>query len=279
VIIDSHQHFWSIARGDYGWLTPNLCTLYRDFGPPDIEPLLHAQGIDGTVLVQAAPTEAETRHLLKLAESAEFVRGVVGWVDFEGEQAQQRIIDLSEHPKMVGLRPMIQDIKDDRWMLKETLKPAFRTLIEQDLVFDALTLPKHLPYLRQLIAEFPSMSVVIDHGSKPDIASRELKPWSSNMRLIARESRSYVKLSGLVTEASENWTIEDLKPYVHHLLECFGPERIIWGSDWPVCTLASSYERWFDVTTDLLIDLTSTERASVMGGNAINIYKLDTTTS
>jgi len=279
VIIDSHQHFWSIARGDYGWLTPNLCTLYRDFGPPDIEPLLHAQGIDGTVLVQAAPTEAETRYLLKLAESAEFVRGVVGWVDFEGEQTQQRIIDLSEHPKMVGLRPMIQDIEDDRWMLKETLKTTFRTLIEQDLVFDALTLPKHLPYLRQLIAEFPSMSVVIDHGSKPDIASRELKHWSSNMRLIARESKSYVKLSGLVTEASENWTIEDLKPYVHHLLDCFGPERIIWGSDWPVCTLASSYERWFDVTTDLLIDLTSTERASVMGGNAINIYKLDTTTS
>jgi len=133
--------------------------------------------------------------------------------------------------------------------------------------------------LMKLLGRYPTMPVVIDHGSKPEIATHQFEDWSSNIRLIARESTAYVKLSGLVTEASAEWSIEDLKPYVNHLLDCFGPGRIIWGSDWPVCTLASSYKKWFDVTTELLIDLTSEERALVMGGNAINIYKLDKTAS
>jgi len=256
-----------------------LTTLYRDFNPSDLVPHLDLHGIDGTVLVQAAPTEAETHYLLNLAEKYPFVLGVVGWVDFECPYASESVATLAEQSHLVGLRPMIQDIKDDVWMLKKTLDATYSALIEQNLVFDALTLPKHLPHLIKLLDRYPTMSVVIDHGSKPNIATHEFKDWSSDMRLIARESTASVKLSGLVTEAAVDWSIEDLKPYANHLLDCFGPARIIWGSDWPVCTLASTYKRWIDVTTELLINLTSKERDLVMGRNAINIYKLDKTPS
>ncbi|WP_170334486.1 amidohydrolase family protein [Ruegeria arenilitoris] len=272
--IDAHQHFWVLARGDYGWLTPELGAIYRDFTPEDIAPLLCAAEIDGTVLVQAAPTLAETEYMLSLADQNAFIKGVVGWVDFEAVDASAQIAALATHPALVGLRPMIQDIADPLWMLGGTLTPAFEAIQRHDLTFDALTLPQHLGPLRQFLELRPDMRVIIDHGSKPLIKDAIMGDWSENMAALARETSAWCKLSGLVTEAVADWTIKDLRPYVDHLLNTFGPSRLIWGSDWPVCTLACSYQRWLETTDMLLSQLSNAERQAIMGGNAARAYNL-----
>ena len=273
--IDAHQHFWELNRGDYGWLSPNLGAIYRDFLPDDLEPLISRHDISGTILVQAAPTVAETDFLLKLAERAPFIKGVVGWVDFESPNAPSEIFRLVEHPALVGLRPMIQDISDIDWMLSSRLKPAFNALVKADLTFDALTLPSHLINLFQLLSDHYEMRTVIDHGSKPQIRNQQYSDWAKNIKRIASDTKAFCKLSGLVTEAGPNWTVNDLKPYVSHLLNTFGPHRLIWGSDWPVCTLAASYDRWIEVTHNLLDHLSKEDRLAIMGGNARTAYKLD----
>ena len=271
--IDAHQHFWEVARGDYGWLTPDLGAIYRDFGPDDLAPLLRAEDIDGTVLVQAAPTVAETEYMLSIAEKTPFVLGVVGWVDFEAADAPDTIARLARDPALKGLRPMIQDIADDDWMLRPGLDAAFRALIDADLTFDALTLPRHLPNLLTLLKRYPEMRVVIDHASKPEIEAGRLDPWRDNMAALAATS-AFVKLSGLVTEAGSDWTTDHLRPVSDHLLGTFTPSRMIWGSDWPVCTLASSYADWCQSSRALLSGLSETQRAAIMGGNAVSAYRL-----
>ncbi len=271
---DAHQHFWALSRGDYGWLTPDLATIYRDFGPTDLAPLLDAAGIEGTVLVQAAPTLAETEYMLSLADQTPFIKGVVGWVDFDADDAPSRMGALAANPVLVGLRPMIQDIADPEWMIKDSLTPAFEALQQNDLTFDALTLPQHLAPLSQLLDRHPDLRTVIDHGSKPLIRDGVIDGWAQDMSALARNTKAYCKLSGLVTEAAESWSIEDLRPYVQLLLDTFGPSRLIWGSDWPVCTLASSYERWLETTDTLLGALSETERNAVLGDNAARAYKL-----
>lgn len=272
--IDAHQHFWALARGDYGWLTPELEPIYRDFAPDDLYPLLKAAEIDGTVLVQAAPTVAETEYMLSLADQTSYIKGVVGWVDFEAPNAPAQITALAAHPALVGLRPMIQDIADPLWMLGDALTPAFSELQAHNLTFDALTLPRHLGPLRELLARHPDMRVVIDHGSKPLIREAIMSNWADDMATLASETNAWCKLSGLVTEAASDWTVENLRPYVDHLLSTFGPSRLIWGSDWPVCTLVSSYERWLETTHTLLSQLSSSERDAIMGGNAAQAYNL-----
>ncbi|EEE35703.1 hydrolase [Rhodobacteraceae bacterium KLH11] len=272
--IDAHQHFWALARGDYGWLTPDLGAIYRDFAPNDLAPLLAAAGIDGTILVQAAPTVAETNYMLSLAEQTAFIKGVVGWVDFEASDAPAQIATLASRPALVGLRPMIQDIADPLWMLGDALTPAFDALQQHGLTFDALTLPHHLGPLRALLARHPEMRVVIDHGSKPLIRDAIMRDWADDMTALAHETNAWCKLSGLVTEAKADWAVDDLRPYVDHLLNSFGPSRLIWGSDWPVCTLTSSYERWLETTDVLLSQLSNDERQAVMGGNAARAYNL-----
>jgi len=274
VRLDAHQHFWALARGDYGWLTPELETLYRDFQPSDLSPLLQAESVEGTILVQAAPTLAETEYMLDLAASHEFIKGVVGWVDFAGESVRDQIAGLAKNPKLVGLRPMIQDIKDDDWMLRDDLSPAFKSLIAHDLTFDALTFPRHLKNLRELLIRFPGLRVVIDHGSKPNIAEKEFQPWADDMAALGAETCAFVKLSGLVTEAGADWTVDDLRPFVDHLLEHFGATRMIWGSDWPVCTLASTYQDWCRATDQLLAALDDIARSAVLGRNAVRAYRL-----
>ena len=219
--IDAHQHFWTLARGDYGWLTPDLAPIYRDFGPADLAPLLDEAGIDGTILVQAAPTVAETQFLLSIAEETPFVKGVVGWVDFEAPDAPDRIAALATHPALVGLRPMIQDIADPDWMLRDGLTPAFEALQRHELTFDALTLPRHLGPLRALLARHPRMRVVIDHGSKPPIRDRAIDDWARDIAGLAADTAAFCKLSGLVTEAPSGWSVEDLGPYVDHCLCIF----------------------------------------------------------
>lgn len=272
--IDSHQHFWRLARGDYGWLTPELAAIYRDFGPDDLTPLLEAAGIAGTVLVQAAPTDDETDFMLDLASRYSFIEGVVGWVDFEAGTAPGRIAALARQPKLKGLRPMIQDISDTDWMLRAELGPAYEAMIAHDLVFDALVLPRHLENVLKLQHRYPDMRIVVDHCAKPEIAEGAFDVWAAGMTAIARENTAYCKLSGLVTQAGKNWTAEQLRPYSDHVLSVFGARRIIWGSDWPVCTLAATYAQWIEATDALLAGLDPDERAAILGGNAIEAYGL-----
>jgi L-fuconolactonase len=270
-MIDAHQHFWRLERGDYGWLTPALQPLYRDYLPADLVPALQRTGVRSTILVQAAPTVAETRYLLELAHANDFIAGVVGWADFEDAHVADTIHDLAADDKLVGLRPMIQDIADTTWMLDARLAPAYEAMIDHDLVFDALVLPRHLPALRELIARYPELHVVLDHGAKPPLKSGDLGSWKREITALAAGSAIVCKLSGLVTEAGSADPAR-LRAAVDHLLECFGPERLIWGSDWPVCELVCSYDEWRATCGTLLASLSDAQRAFIHSATARKTY-------
>lgn len=272
--IDAHQHFWTVARGDYFWLTPELEPLYRDFGAADLMPLMQQSGIGATILVQAAPTLGETRFMLEIADENPWVAGVVGWVDFESPSATDDIAMLAENPKLVGIRPMIQDIPDDDWMLRPDLDPAFLALEESGLVFDALVFPRHLKNLSKRLAQHPKLHVVIDHCAKPRIAEGLFESWAEDMARLATETHAYCKVSGLVTEAGKDWQVNDLKPYFDHVAEQFGTSRLVWGSDWPVATLAASYGAWAEAAETLAADFSGREREALFGGNAVSLYGL-----
>jgi L-fuconolactonase len=272
MIIDSHQHFWKPARADYGWLTPELETLYHDFLPADLQPLLEKCGVEKTILVQAAPTEAETGFMLELARENEFIAGVVGWTDFESPDVNSNIARLAEDPLLVGLRPMVQDLPDDNWLALPSLAPAFEAMIEHDLVFDALLLPRHIKRLFPVLEHHPDLRVVVDHAAKPTLKTGVTKDWFDDIAAVAKHADVRCKLSGLVTEARPDWTAGDLVPVVDHLLLHFGADRIIWGSDWPVLTLAGSYEKWWKTAQSLVSTLPESDRAAIFGGNAANLY-------
>ena len=270
--IDSHQHYWSLARGDYGWLTPALAPIHRDFGPDDLAPLLEQAGIDRTILVQAAPTEAETRFMLEIARKTVHVAGVVGWVDCDAEDAPARIAAMARDALLVGLRPMIHDIPDPDWMLSARVGHALGAIEAEGLVFDALVRPRHLARLLVLADRHPALPIVIDHAAKPFIRDGLLDPWRADMAALAARPNVMVKLSGLATEAAPGWQAADLLPYVTHLLATFGPARILWGSDWPVLNLAGDYLGWAQAARSLLAALGADEREAIFGGNAARIY-------
>lgn len=270
--IDAHHHLWTLARGDYGWLTPELAPIYRDFRLSDLAPHLSAAGIDGTILVQAAPTEAETMFLLNVAETAEVVRGVVGWTDFDAAAGVARIEALAAWNLLVGLRPMVQDIADDDWLLGTALPPLLTAMARNGLVFDALVLPRHLPRLLRVVGRHPDLQFVLDHCGKPPLATGEIARWQRDIALLAEHSNIVCKLSGLVMEAAPDWQIADLRQAVNHVVTCFGPRRMLWGSDWPVVNLAGGYAKWLAAAETLLADLAPQEKADVFGGNAARIY-------
>jgi L-fuconolactonase len=273
--IDAHQHFWRLARGDYGWLTPALAPLYRDFEPADLVPHLEILAISRAITVQAAPTVAETRFLLDLADATPWIAGVVGWVDFESETAASEIDALREHPKLVGVRPMIQDLPDPEWMLRPDVAPAFAALERSGLRFDALVRPEHLGPLRRLLGRYPGLATIVDHAAKPPIAAGKFEPWASDLSRIATETGAWCKLSGLVTEAEPDWKVDSLRRTVDHLLESFGSERLAWGSDWPVVELAGGYAAWRAASLELLAGLAPDERSAILGGNAVRFYGLE----
>jgi L-fuconolactonase len=273
VRIDAHHHFWELARGDYGWLTPALAPIYRDFGPGDLAPLLQARGIDKTILVQAAPTFAETLYLLQLAERTPVVAGVVGWIDFDAADAGQTIAGVAaDHPLLVGLRPMLHDIADEDWLLRPNLAAVFDAMAEHGLVFDALARPQHLPRVQTICERHPNLTVVVDHIAKPLIREQRLDPWRADLAGVARCANTVCKLSGIATEAAPDWTVTDIKPYVDHVLAAFGPQRLLWGSDWPVVDLAGGYARWWDAAQTLLAPLDAAARDVILGGTAARIY-------
>jgi L-fuconolactonase len=273
-MIDAHHHFWDPQRGDYDWLTPDMTAFWRVFGPQDLAPPLARCNVQGTVLVQAAPTEAECDYMLGIAEQTPWVLGVVGWLDLRSAQAPKRIMERAAHRKFVGVRPMLQDLPDVSWIAQEEIEPAFRALIAADLTFDALIRVGQVSHIAALAECYPDLAIVIDHAAKPDIAGSETKHWSAAMRKLAGYPNVVCKLSGLLTEADVDAATEDLQFYIDTLLQTFGPERLLWGSDWPVLTAAADYDTWMSMTHQLLSALSGDARADVMGRNAIAFYGL-----
>ena len=249
--IDTHQHFWKLDRGDYDWLTPDLAPLYRDFLPADLEPLLRENEVVGTILVQAAATVAETEFMLSLADRHDWILGVVGWVDFDSPKAPATIARLCKHPKLVGLRPMIQDIPDDDWMLRDTLRPAINAMITHDLTFDALVMPRHLRSFDLFLTRYPDLRAVVNHGAKPEIRNDGFEPWATDLRTIAGHNNVFCKISGLATEAGASAKPGDLSRYIAHIADVFHPSRMLFGSDWPVMTLATGYTDWVSLISEL----------------------------
>lgn len=277
--IDAHQHFWRIADEGRSWPPPGLGALYRDFLPPDLAPLLARHGIERTLLVQSLPDEDDTQFMLDLAWRHRFIGGVVGWVDMKGADAPQRIAALACDPLLKGLRPMLQDLDDDAWIDDAALAPAVQAMLDHALVFDALVLPRHLEALLRFAERFPALPVVIDHGAKPGIRADGLADglttWRRGLARLAALPSVHCKLSGLVTEAGPGWRIEDLRPCVDCILALFGPERVIWGSDWPVLHLAADYAAWIAASEALLDGLDYAARGAIFGGNAQRLYRID----
>lgn len=272
MIVDAHFHCWQLARGDYGWLTPALAPIYRDVRIEDWQAQAGPRGVTGGVLVQAAPTQAETEFLLQQARAHPVVMGVVGWVDLLAADAAGRVRQLAREPLLKGLRPMLQDIPAERWILQPRLGPALEAMAECGLVFDALVKAEHLPHILELIRRHPALRVVIDHAAKPGIAQGQWQPWADELARIAAETSAMCKLSGLFTEAERPLRAGSVRRWSAHVLASFGPERVIWGSDWPVLELAASYGTWWDETQVLLAGLAASARAAVLGGNAMRLY-------
>ncbi len=272
-MIDAHVHYWRVDRGDYDWLTPDQ-PIFRDFLPPDAAPLFDAAGIDGIVLVQAAATEAETRFMLSLGEADPRVRGVVGWIDMMAPDAPDRLADLARNPLLRGIRPMWQDIAEDEWLLRPKQDAAYRAVVELGLTFDALARVRHLAHLPRLIERHPDLPIVIDHAAKPEIAAGRYAEWRDGMAALASFPHVRCKFSGLVTEAPPGATLDAIRPYADTLLELFGPQRLIFGSDWPVLTTRQDYATWWDWSHRLTAQLPQPDRDAVFGQNAVTFYGL-----
>jgi len=272
--IDAHQHYWKLSRGDYGWLTPDMGLLYRDYLPADLEPILERHRIDKTVLVQAAPTVAETDYMLSLAAKHDSIGGVVGWLDMGDPGFPRLFEEYRQEPAFVGIRPMLHDLSDDAWVIQPLVLENLRVLADHDFPFDFLVRPQHLPHVLQVLERVPNLRAVIDHIAKPRIKDQVLEPWGAQISAIARYENIHCKLSGMVTEADHaNWTPADLKPYIDHTVNCFGLERVMFGSDWPVSLLASPYDRVIGALEEVLAPaLDEDSMAHVFGGNAARFY-------
>jgi L-fuconolactonase len=270
--IDAHQHYWRIDRGDYFWMGPHVQSIFRDFMPEDLAGELAKAGVAKTVVVQAADTVAETEFLLDLAASNDSIAAVVGWVDVMADDAVATLKRLSGSGKLKSIRPMLQDIEDTFYILQPQAIGTLAALPGLGLVFDALLQPRHLPVIAALADRLPDLSIVVDHCAKPFIAKGVMEPWKSDIAALALRPNVYLKLSGLLTETAPGTGQEAIAPYAAHALSCFGPERTMFGSDWPVLTLASDYQDWFRMAEALTGHLTPEEKDAVFGGTAARFY-------
>ena len=285
--IDAHQHFWQLARGDYGWLRaddPGVAPLVRDFLPDALAPMLRTHGVARTVLVQAAESVAETEFMLGLAAANDFIGGVVDWVDLAHADAATTLARLAADERLKSVRPMLQDLPADDWILQAPRPEALRALQRLGLRFDALVRPRQLAALARFARARPELPIVIDHAAKPPLAAawndEAMAAWRRDMAALAALPQVCCKVSGLLTElapsdrASPTRATERLRPVVDALLAWFGPRRLMWGSDWPVLTLAASYADWVSVSDELLVPLSAGERAQVLHGSAQRFYGL-----
>ena len=277
MVIDAHHHFWDPARASYPWMTDALAPIRRRFGPEDLEPLLAANGIDRTVLVQTRSSLDETREFLATAAGHDFIAGVVGWVDLTADVAKQ-IAALQAGPggkKLVGIRHQVHDEADPEWLGKKDVRRGIAAVGKAGLAYDILVRARELPAALALVKALPDMRFVIDHIAKPPIASGATSEWAAGLKPLAAFPNVFIKLSGMVTEADwKRWTVRDITPYVQRVLEWFGPERCVFGSDWPVCLVAASYARVIDACGQAIGDLPVDERERIFGGNAAVLYRL-----
>ncbi len=276
-MIDAHHHFWDPARASYPWMTDALAPIRRRFGPEDMEPLLAANGIDRTVLVQTRSSIDETREFLATAAQHDFIAGVVGWVDLTADVAKQ-IASLQAGPggsKLVGVRHQVHDESDPEWLARKDVRRGIAAVGKVGLAYDILVKTRELPAALALVRAIPDMRFVIDHIAKPPIASGAIDEWAAALKPLAAEPNVFVKLSGMVTEADwKHWTVREITPYVQRVLEWFGPERCVFGSDWPVCLVAASYAHMIDACGQAIGDLPTADRERIFGGNAATLYRL-----
>ena len=272
--IDAHQHFWIYNRREYDWIDEAMASIRRDFLPADLKPQLETNGFQGSVLVQVRQTLEETSWLLELAENNPFILGVVGWVDLRSPRLRAELEFFAGKSKLVGIRHIVQGESDD-FLLQADFLRGISTLEEFDLSYDILIYTKHLPIAAEFVRRFPRQPFVLDHQAKPPIKSGAVDAWARGMRELASFPNVYAKLSGLVTEADwQAWKPEDLRPYLDVAFECFGPRRLMIGSDWPVCTVSASYARVVNLVKDYLSAYAAEERQAVMGGTATKFWRL-----
>ena len=274
--IDAHQHFWHYDPVEYEWIDGSMAALRRDFLPADLEPELRAAGFDACVAVQARQTLEETRWLLELADGHPFIAGVVGWADLQAPDLRAQLEPFAGRPKLVGLRHIVQAEPDDRFLLQPEFLRGVAALRDFGLAYDILIYPRHLPAAVEFAQRLEGHRLVLDHLAKPDIRGREIQEWRRHLRALAACGHVMAKLSGLVTEADGRaWTPEGMRPYLDVAFECFGYERLMIGSDWPVCTVAADYGRTMRVVTDYMRGRPSREQEAVLGGNAERLWQLD----
>ena len=273
-IVDTHQHYWDLVRFSYPWMSPELGILLQDYLPSDLKPILERNGVHKTVVVQALSSPAETDWLLELAAQFDFIAGVVGWADLTAPGLGQTLDRLMLNPRFKGLRHQVQDEPDDAWILRGDVQRGLGELARRNLPYDLLLHPRHLPLVPQVAEQHPDLRLVIDHLAKPPIAQGRLEPWATDLRQAALWPNVYCKLSGMATEAGAGWVDADLAPYVKVAVEAFGHERLMFGSDWPVCLIAGSYERVIGALRRALGPLSAEDEARMFGGNAIEVYRL-----
>ena len=270
--LDSHQHFWRYSAAEYPWMQP-AWPIRRDFLPPDLQPLLAAAGLDGSIAVQARQSLEENRFLLALADEHPLVKGVVGWVDLRSDRVEEHLAEFAKHPRFVGVRHVVQDEPDDNFMLGAEFLRGIGKLKQFDLTYDILIFPKQLPAAIRLVECFPDQPFVIDHIAKPSIKDGALSPWRELIRELAKAPNVLCKVSGMVTEANwTGWRADDFRPYLDVVFEAFSVERLMYGSDWPVALLAGRYEKIFSLARAYITSLPTAAREGFLGGNAARFY-------
>lgn len=274
-IVDSHQHFWDLGRFQYEWMPPGPSVLRRNYMPQDMVPLLERNSISSTVLVQAHQSVEEARFLLDLAETHDFIGGVVAWVDLTSRDVGRVLDELTRRPKLVGIRHQVESDPDDAWLSREAAIRGLKEVAARGLAYDLLVRPRHLKYIPPLAERVPDLRMVVDHIAKPLIAQQVMEPWASDMAAVAAIPSIYCKVSGMVTEADHRrWRTQDLRPYVAHVVSLFGFDRLMWGSDWPVCLLAATYDQVLQSALEAIGPMAQEDRAKLLGRNAIEFYRL-----
>jgi Predicted metal-dependent hydrolase of the TIM-barrel fold len=274
--IDSHQHFWIYNEQDYDWMSEQHKAIQIDCLPEHLKPLLQQNGFNGSIAVQARQSHQETEWLLSLAEQYSEIKGVVGWLDLCSPDIEQQLDKYGKNPLLKGVRHVVHDEPDDRFLLREDFMNGIASLEKYGLTYDLLLFPKHLPYAAELAEKFPNQPFVLDHIAKPDIAGKGFHPWAQDLAQLAAHPNVYCKLSGIVTEAVwGKWTEEDFTVYLDTVTSCFGIDRVMIGSDWPVCTLSGTYEQTMNIVKHYVEALPNEERSLVLGGNCAKFYRIE----
>jgi L-fuconolactonase len=274
--IDAHQHYWQFDPVRDSWITGEMSVIQRDFMPADLLPALQQNGIDGTVLVQTCHAEDDNRFMLKLADENDFIKGVIGWVNLQSLNVEDRLKHYAQYSKMKGFRHVLQSDPDEQFMLQDSFKQGISLLNKYNFTYDILIYPNHLKYASILAAEFPDQKFVVDHLAKPYIKSKEIDEWKNDIQALAKHQNVYCKVSGMLTEADwYSWRTDDFTPYLDTVFNAFGISRLMYGSDWPVCLLAGGYNRALEVLQLYTSMLSQQEQDQFFGGNAIEFYNLE----